>query len=81
MKVTIVIPSYNMEHTIRQAVQSAVSQDYPDKEVLVVDDCSTDRTIDAITDYVKVIVNELNLGIGDNLTKCMNKSQGEYIIV
>lgn len=80
MKVTIVIPSYNMEHTIRQAVQSAVSQDYPDKEVLVVDDCSTDRTIDAITDYVKVIVNELNLGIGDNLTKCMNKSQGEYII-
>src|SRR3989338_7082474 len=45
--VSIVIPAYNCESTIRRVLSAALSQDYPQKyEVIVVDDASTDATQD-----------------------------------
>lgn len=43
-KVTIMIPTYNQARYIEQTVESALMQDYPNLEVLVSDDCSTDET-------------------------------------
>jgi len=51
MKVSIVIPAYNAEKTIGQAVGAALSQGCPDCEVIVVDDGSTDGTQDAVKRY------------------------------
>ena len=48
MRVSIIIPCYNHAHFLRDAVQSALSQTWPDCEVIVVDDGSRDGTADEI---------------------------------
>jgi glycosyltransferase involved in cell wall biosynthesis len=47
-QVTVVVPSYNMGHYLPQAVQSALAQSYPNLEVLIVDDGSTDDTLQVV---------------------------------
>jgi glycosyltransferase involved in cell wall biosynthesis len=51
MKVTIGIPTYNREMWIANAIESALGQTWPDKEVIVVDDGSTDRTAEICARY------------------------------
>ena len=46
--VSVVVPTYNAERFIRDTLQSVVKQTYPDWELLVVDDCSTDATRDIV---------------------------------
>lgn len=80
-KVTIAIPAYNQQRIIGTAILSALSQDYQDKEVLVIDDHSTDSTFLVCNRHkVRLIRNEVNLGISGNLKKCMEYAEGEYII-
>ena len=82
-RITICIPTHNDETVIEEALQSAINQDYPDKEILVIDDASTDRTPEIVWEKfpeVKCIVNEKNLGIGKNLEKCMRLAKGEYVL-
>jgi len=44
LKVSIIIPTFNRENYLHQAVESALSQDYPNVEVIVSDNASTDNT-------------------------------------
>ena len=46
--VSVIIPVYNREKTIKKAIESVLGQTYTDLEVIVVDDCSTDKTIGSI---------------------------------
>lgn len=81
VRLTICIPSFNQEKTIRDSLKSAVAQRVKGKEVLVVDDCSTDNTVKICKEYpVRVIVNRENLGIGRNLEKCMDNAKGEFVV-
>ena len=59
MKVSIQIPTYNQEHYIERAVQSALMQDYEDVEVVVLDDCSTDNTLQIAQRIDAVAVGQL----------------------
>lgn len=80
-KLTIAIPTYNSSKTIRETIQSALSQNYPLKEILIIDDCSTDDTVEKAMEYpVRVIVNTRNLGIGFNLVKLMDEAKGRYVV-
>lgn len=45
MKVSIIIPAYNAAPFLAQAVQVAINQDYPDKEIIIVNNNSTDKTV------------------------------------
>lgn len=66
MLVSILIPTYNQAALIERAIKSALMQDYPQLEVVVLDDCSSDDTFERankITDpRLKVLRNEHNIG-------------------
>ena len=49
--VSIVIPNYNYAHFVGEAIESALAQDHPAREVIVVDDCSTDASRSVIERY------------------------------
>lgn len=85
--VSIVIPNYNYGHFIRETLESAVHQTYPNIEIIVVDDCSTDNSVEIITEYantyknVSLYRNEANLGVVGNHNKAVSLSKGTYICV
>ncbi len=68
--ISIVITAYNVEKYIEQAINSCLCQTYKDIEVVVVEDCSTDRTAEIVERVAKsdkrvhVVRNEVNLGAG-----------------
>lgn len=85
-KVSVMIPTYNQENYIAQAIESVLMQDYDNLEIIVADDCSTDNTGEIIKKYmsdnrVKYIRNEQNLGRVKNYRNILlNHTSGEWIV-
>ena len=85
--VSIHIICYNQAHFIRQALESAVGQDYSNLEIVIADDCSTDGTRavieEIITKYPQVRITKLfnthNLGITNNSNEALKLCKGELI--
>ena len=82
-KVSIVIPTYNRAWLLRKAILSVLNQTYQDFEIIVVDDASTDNTIDAInalnSKKIKYIRHDVNKGeAGARNTGILN-TNGQYI--
>ena len=80
--ITIAIPAYNQEDTIAESIDSALKQEGAEKEILIIDDCSKDKTFEIANSYkeVRVIRSKINRGIGYNLVNLMHKAEGEYIV-
>ena len=80
--VSILIPAYNAEKWIRDTINSALSQTWPKKEVIIVDDGSTDNTLQIARQFesksVKVITQE-NMGACVARNKALSFAQGDYI--
>lgn len=80
--VSIVMVTWNAEKHFRQALQSACTQDYPNKEVIVVDGGSSDRTLgilEEFTDCVDYWISEPDQGIYDAMNKGILLSRGDWI--
>ena len=80
-KVSVVIPVYNRERYVKEAVDSALGQTYPDIEVVVVDDCSTDGTADILAGYgdaIRVVRHERNRGVGAAFATGTAAMEGEW---
>jgi glycosyltransferase involved in cell wall biosynthesis len=83
--VSIIITSYNRAGLISKAVESALSQDYPNLEIIISDNCSTDGSDDVIRKYindprVKYNRNKENIGMLPNFRKATYElSKGEYL--
>lgn len=83
--VSVVMATYNGEKFIRKQLDSILQQTYPNIEIVVVDDCSIDQTIDIVRQYayqhpaIKLYVNETNLGYVKNFEKGMVLASGDYI--
>lgn len=81
IKVSICIPAYNSEKTIGESIDSAKSQKYPLKEILVLDDGSTDGTAQVARDRgCRVILGGINSGIGRALVRLMEEAYGKYVV-
>ncbi|RKZ54901.1 MAG: hypothetical protein DRQ44_18480 [Gammaproteobacteria bacterium] len=82
--VSIVVPVYNGETYLAESLDSIITQTYPNTEILVMDDASTDNTPDIIKSYgdrVTHIRNESNLGQFGNVNKGIEKTRGKFICV
>jgi glycosyltransferase involved in cell wall biosynthesis len=81
--VSLCIPSYNSQEFIATTLESILSQNFADFEVVIADDKSTDRTISIIKGFndprIRLIENEQNLGLGCNWNKVLSCAQGEYV--
>ena len=80
-KVSILIPCYNAERWVTQAIQSALDQPYVNKEVIVVDDGSSDRSLKIIKSFGDRIHWETQLNHGGNITRnrLLELSTGEWL--
>jgi len=82
--VSTVIPVYNRQTLVIEAINSAIRQTYPNHEVVVVDNCSTDRTFDRVSalaakhDKIRVFRNASNVGPVRNWKRGVSEARGEY---
>ena len=88
-KITIVTVCYNAEETIKNTIESVLSQNYCNYEYIVIDGKSTDNTLTILTDYRKAfkekgigyyISSEKDNGIYDAMNKGIEHSSGDWII-
>lgn len=83
--VSVCIPTYNSEHFITEALESVICQSYVNFEVVILDDCSTDRTATIAHQFATrdqrftVHINKQNLGMVSNWNRCLELAQGKYI--
>ncbi len=84
-KVSIVIPAYNREKYLGMAVRSVLDQTYRDLELIIVDDGSTDGTLEIAEqfaledDRVRVLSDKINRGAAYALKKGFEAARGEYV--
>ena len=83
--VSVIIPAYNTEQYIAKAISSALEQTLKNIEVIVVDDCSTDNTVEVVESFddprLKLIKNPTNLGAGGARNNAIKAAQGKWIAV
>ena len=83
--VSVVIPTYNRRHLVERAVRSAVAQTYAKVDVCVVDDASTDGTVEALEPLaaegrIRLERNPTNLGMVANFNRCLELSRGDVVL-
>jgi glycosyltransferase involved in cell wall biosynthesis len=84
MKISICIPCYNSSAFLRRCLDSALALDHPDKEIILVDDASTDGTDEIAKYYARSISyskNERNLGQPANTNRCLARATGDYVVI
>ena len=77
------MPSYNCEKYIEASIKSVLSQSYADWELLIVDDCSSDNTIEVIKSFkdkrIKLFVNDKNSGAALSRNRALREAKGKWI--
>lgn len=84
--VSIAMATYNGEKYLRELLDSLYNQTRLPDEVVVTDDCSTDRTSDILEEYhqkygLKYCINEKSLGVTKNFEKALSLTSGDYIMI
>ena len=83
--ITVVMPNYNGHRFVEQAIDSVLHQTYPNFELLVVDDCSKDNSLQLIQqkaqsdDRIRVIALEHNAGVANARNVGIKEAKGEFI--
>lgn len=84
--IAILMPAYNEERVVEKSIESAINLDYPDLEVLFVDDGSTDRTLQKAREYenhpnLKIIEHGQNKGKAAALNTGLDITDAKYVAV
>jgi len=87
--VTVIIPSYNHEHYVREAVESVLEQDFPKEkfELVIIDDGSKDASVNIIEEVVGLypdnavqFYTQSNQGICNTLNRAVSCARGKYVM-
>ena len=87
--ISIITPTYNHSKYISECIESVLAQSFKNWEMIIVNDGSTDNTIEIVEDYIKKdkrikLVNQENKGIfklSETYNKALNESKGEFIAI
>lgn len=85
LKVSIVMPSFNASRYIGEAIESVLSQTHTNWELIIVDDCSSDDTVEKISEYaskdprIKYFTNQKNQGAAYSRNFALRQANGEYV--
>ncbi len=85
-KFSIIVPMYNVEKYIARALESAINQSFKDIEIICVDDCGQDKSIEIAKEFakkderIKIVQNERNLGTFAARNNGALSAKGEYLL-
>ena len=83
--ISVLMTAYNRQNFIGEAIESVVASTYTQSELIIVDDCSTDKTVAIAESYairdkrIKVHINDKNLGQFENRNKAAGYAKGVYL--
>ena len=85
IKISVIIPTYNSQNTIEKAIDSALNQNFSLKnfEIIVINDASTDKTLEILRVYgkkIKIVNNLKNQGAVKTSNKGFKMAKGKYVI-
>jgi glycosyltransferase involved in cell wall biosynthesis len=83
-KISVIMTAFNREKFIAEAIKSVLAQTFTDWELIVIDDGSTDRTVEIVSPFksdprIRVVRNEKNLGIATTRNKGLQLTRAKYI--
>tara|TARA_R110001592_G_scaffold85353_1_gene252175 strand:+ start:16614 stop:17375 length:762 start_codon:yes stop_codon:yes gene_type:complete len=85
VEVSIIMPTYNVGHVVSQTIESVLNQTYSNWELVIVDDCSNDNTLDIVKKYaskyenIKFIESKYNNGAGISRNLGIQSAQGRFL--
>lgn len=85
IKVSVIVPIYNAEKYLRQCLDSLLRQSLDSIEIICVDDCSTDKSLQILEEYLQydrhihIVKNVINSGAGESRNIGMKMAHGEYL--
>ena len=83
--VSVIMAAFNAEKTIKEAIQSVIEQTYKNWELLIVNDCSRDRTESLVTGIhdarIHLLNNEHNVGVSLTRKRGLDAAKGEWIAI
>ena len=81
--ISIIIPVYNAEKFIEDTINTVINQTYDNYEIILIDDCSTDNSVNIINKYlndnIRLYKNKENIGVGLTRNVGIKHSKGDYI--
>ena len=87
MKVSVIVPVYNVEAYLARCLESLLSQTYNDFEIICINDCTPDGSDAVLAEYsqrypmrIRVLNNERNLGLGLSRERGLEAASGEYVL-
>lgn len=84
LKISIITIAYNCENEIEDTIRSVISQTYQNKEYIIIDGASTDKTLYVVNRFkekIDVIVSEPDKGRSDAFNKGLRRATGDYIVM
>jgi len=82
-KISVIMSVYNGMPHLPEAIESILNQSFPDFELIIVNDCSSDNSLKVIKSFtdkrIKIIENVTNIGLTKSLNKALKTAKGGYI--
>ena len=83
--ISVCVPVFNGENYIRESIDSVLNQTEKNFELIVIDNCSTDHTVEIVASYkdprINIFENTSNIGSIRNFNRCIELSRGEYFVL